>query len=308
VSLPGLEILADSESFEIDTQLWSYDVEAEDQTLGRASDESRFDLVLKQTAPVPAVAVIECKVSFDRPENIVDQLNKYRIRMHNVFARYGVEHRMLLLLTPYSEKYTADAHVSWSEVCDSLREVAATVNSPTAIVLRQFEEFLIDKKIAKMKIQPFCPVLPKFREVARMLHDLQDVLESLRNDEELRIIFSKNASVPKLDLITDGVWYGIWSRGARPTYYAGFEATGSREAPLQMYAQVQVQGNGPKLPMPKELKAICDWQGGDEKGTTSYVFKRAIDPEYDGNRARIEGWFTSTLRAAKRWVDSGNCA
>jgi len=222
-------------TFEVDTQLSFTGEDGDEEDDSEKSIRSRFDLVLRSSAPTSFVIVIECKVAPDKRENIEEQIKTYKALQGDAFKSYV--HRRIFLLTPYGEKYNADAHLSWDQVYDAL--------GPEEVVLHQFGEFLKIQHLARMKLPSIPPLLSPLKSVAPMLAGLAAIFENLRNDDVGRVIFRKEAVVPKMNINKDEnyFWYDIWSRGARPTYIVGFHTTFSNSDPLLMSVQVAFDGD-----------------------------------------------------------------
>jgi hypothetical protein len=289
-----------ADTFSIDTQL-SFSGRESSELINDQIRGSRFDLVIKASEPSPAVAVIECKVAPDRRENIDTQIAEYRHHLTgSAFKAYRP--KIVLLLTPYSDKHNADAHVSWGEVCRALEMSASSRTGPEAEVLKQFSEFLQLRYLAKMALPPISPVLAEFKKVGPLLAALETTFDSLRNDETVKEIFPRrDALIPNMDWEkqTDRLWYGIWSRGPRPNYYLGLYTSYRGSDGLSMWAQVLVDGDHvSNLPAGHDRKL-----SRLENDGTSVVFTHPISPSNETSGA-IEGWLIDRLHRLEEWADS----
>jgi hypothetical protein len=296
-------------SLEVETQLSFRGNDGQDEETVEESSEraqgGKFDLVLKSLLPEPFLVVIECKVAPDAPENLKKQIADYRRHVGgDAFKVYN--HKLLLLLTPYGDKHKADAHLSWDRVYDAITATLADpASGPGKAVLQQFADFLKMRNLAKVKLPSVAPLLGHLKETAPLLVGLQAIFESLGNDELGRAIFRKDARLPKMyiDEKSNVLWYGIWSRGAGPIYYIGFNTSSSGAEPLMLSLQVSIEGDRRAEVVPDTLK---EWfnkpESGKEDERTNFVFTKEIKTGED-NPAAIEGWLTARLHDAKTWVD-----
>jgi hypothetical protein len=299
------------DSFEVDTQLsqTGFPVAENDDEDSEPSQQSRFDLVVRSSNPNSALMVIECKVAFDNVENIEAQIHKYRERLsrENAFKIYAK--RGIVLLTPYADPHTADAHLAWNQVHDALRQTANSSDEPQRVVLKQFADFLKIKNLATMKHLPLtADSLPSLKKAAPLLVGLDAIFGRLRNPEVGRAIFRAADVRPKLEFNSekgeDYLWYGIWSHGARPTYVVGFHTSCSGREPLSMSVQVMLDSNRTSEIPPKHLKQwYCQKDSGKEEDHTNFIFTERVEGKFDGNPAAIEEWLCSRLREIKEWVD-----
>ncbi len=290
------------DTFELNTQL-SFTGEADE-----AADQdmrSRFDLVVKSLVPQSLIIFIECKVAFDRAEKIEQQIDEYRHHLRSrSFSRY--RDKRIVLLTPFSDLHKADRHLSWSQVYDALEQAAKVDSETKNAILREFADFLKIRHLAKMKVPQITPLLPSLKKVGPLLAGLESIFESLKNSEPGRTLFRRDALIPKMDWHEKDkkLWYGIWSRGARPTYYVGFDTTDSGAEPLLMWVQVMVNGDRTSEAVPKNLKK---WHNpslsGPEDDGTTFVFTQQIDAEHD-SAAAIEGWLQTRLHDVKAWAET----
>jgi len=188
-----------ADAFSIDTQL-SFSGRESDEITNDQVRRSRFDLVIRASEPAPALAVIESKVAPDRRENIDAQIAEYRRHLTgSAFQAYPT--KIVLLLTPYSDKHTADAHISWGEVCAALEASTKSRAKYEAAVLKQFAEFLRLRYLAKMALPPVLPLIAEFKKVGPLLAALEATFDSLRNDEIVKAIFPRrDALVPNMGL------------------------------------------------------------------------------------------------------------
>lgn len=296
-------------SVEVETQVsFRSNDGQDDETVEESSDRTqggKFDLVLKSLLPEPFLVVIECKVAPDAPDNLNKQIADYRRHVGgDAFKVYN--HKLLLLLTPYGDKHTADAHLSWDRVYDA---ITATLADPTLgpekTVLQQLADFLKMRNLVKVKLPSVAPLLGHLKETAPLLVGLQAIFESLGNDELGRAIFRKDARLPKMDIDekSNVLWYGIWSRGAAPIYYIGFHTSCSGNEPLLLSLQVSVEGNRRAEVIPDNLKKCFNKkESGEEDEKTNFIFTKEIKTGED-NPAAIEEWLITQLRDVKTWVD-----
>ena len=102
------------------------------------------------------------------------------------------------------------------------------------------------------------------------------------------------------------LWYGIWSRGPRPTYYVGFDTTTSGTDPLIIWLQVMFDGDRAREVPPKSL---LPWYNkplsGPEGDATNFVFTKEIKSP-DDTAAAIEDWLVQRLRDMKSWAGTLN--
>jgi hypothetical protein len=288
------------DTFELDTQL-SFSGEANEYAVD-GSGRSRFDLVVKSSAPESVVVVIECKVAFDQREKINDQVGDYRRHLRSqAFSHY--RKKLIVLLTPFADKHAADFHLSWNEVYEVLDAVVNAHNDAQEAVLQQFADFLKIRHLAKMRIPPITPLLPSLKAVGPLLAGLESIFESLRNDEPGRSLFRRDAMLPKMDWDEKGnkLWYGIWSRGPRPTYFVGFDTTFSGAQPLSMWVEVFFEGDRASETVPENLKKWYMRRPPQPDGT-SFVFTKEIEG-VDDDSAAIEEWLQARLQDVKAWAD-----
>ena len=293
------------ETFDVETQL-SFTGEDTDDGGGNGKPRrGRFDLVIKSLLPSPALAVIECKVALDKRENIEVQIADYRRHIAGgAFKKY--RRKLTLLLTPYWDKYKADAHLSWGQVREALLNTVKTQIGPEKEVLNQFAEFLEIRYLAKMKLPSITPLLPALKKVGPLFAGLQGIFEGLHNDDVVRAIFRKGAMIPNMDWDKDKdrLWYGIWSRGPRPNYFVGLYTSCSGTDALSMWVQVLFDGDRTTEVVPKTLRA---WYNkgfsGREDDATNFVFTQKIKSD-DENSAAIEEWFLARLHDVKTWADT----
>jgi hypothetical protein len=295
-------------SLEVDTQLsfTGTGTDSDDDQSATELPGGRFDLVLRSSLPTPFLVVIECKVAPDAPANLEKQINDYRQYIsEGAFKEY--DRKLVLLLTPYADKYNADAHLSWDCVHDALTDTLLDPQGePENAVLKQFADFLKIRNLAKMKLPSVAPLLGHLKQTAPLLVGLQAIFESIGNDELGRAIFRKDARLPKMDFDekSNALWYGIWSRGAAPIYYIGFHTSCSGNEPLSLSLQVSVEGDRRAEVVPETLKKSFNKRdSGKEDGKTNFVFTKTITSGED-NSAAIEGWLINTLREVKKWLDS----
>lgn len=294
-----------ADGLQIDTQL-SFKPTADESDPRRVdTGGGRFDLVLRSPTTDGTLVVIEVKVAPDRPEAIANQIDLYRQHVTKGEWR-SYRHKWIVLLTPYSEKHGADAHLSWSQVRDVLEVITKAQRRLENSALKEFLGFLNNRNLAKMKLPPINDSLAAFRQAGPLLAGLQTVFDAVRNDEVCRALFRRSDSLPKMDWNEKDkrLWYGIWSRGSPPHYYVGFEtsASSTRE-PLLMWVQVSVAGNRKAERLPETLSYFFNKKlSGLEGDSTAFVFTKAI-ASADESSAAIEGWFVQRLRDVKQWAE-----
>ncbi len=201
----GCHLSADD--LEVNTQL-SFTGEGEEPDDTEKPSPGRFDLVLRSKG---VLVVIESKVAPDTREHVNKQIGEYR--KHISAGTLGrARARRIILLTPYSQKHDADAHLSWSEVRDALCDTVINPQTgPEDTVLEEFSDFLKIRNLTTMKLPPLNSLLPALKTTGPLLAGLEEIFASLRNDDVGRALFRKDAVVPKMDWNQkeDGLWYGI---------------------------------------------------------------------------------------------------
>lgn len=295
------------ESFQVDTQQ-SFTNTSDDEDETDIPNRSRFDLVLTSTAPCSFLVVIESKVAPDKREDIEKQIATYRHHANGpAFASYAK--KLVVLLTPYADKHNADSHLSWDQIYDALHATVAANSEPQAAVMEQFADFLKLRHLAKMKLPPSVGLLPALKAAAPLLVGLDAIFESLRNDDVVKTMFKRGDVIPKMDVNTDNdedyLWYGIWSRGARPVYLVGFHTTCSGNEPLSVSVNVILDGDRTSETLPEHLKEWFNKEDSGKEGDhTTFIFTTKLSSSFDGNAAAIEGWIIARLRETKEWADS----
>lgn len=197
----------------------------------------RFDLVIESGVAQPFVLVVEAKVG--SPFG-TDQLKIYRVELKNsdAFEDVPQDARYLVTLTTMTNSLKGtDGSITWPEVHGAISQsYESESNAVVAEVLKQFALFLKEKGLAMLELKKNSGnLLSQWREVKELEKQLTQIVERLRNQEEIKRI------VRRKRVESEEVWTGVYGKN---DFFAGFGVLDMEEGPeLFMLVEITVPGD-----------------------------------------------------------------